>query len=147
MNALTQTEKQQLERAIKYYQPVLKQTGVSLVMEDLRATLAERYKQNPVIVFIGNQDEKTSLVLPLEWKDFQDLHLDESTYQSALKAYYQHKDHSAWRYLSRPNPWMQKNAKYVRACPQSVSRLKAALICPNFSLNSSNRAGYSPHSS
>ncbi|KTD63877.1 ankyrin repeat domain-containing protein [Legionella spiritensis] len=121
MNALTQREKQHLKRAIKYYQPVLKQAGVSVVMEDLRATLAERYQQNPATVFIDNQGEKTSLALPLDWGSFQDLHLDESTYRSALKAYYQHKDHCAWRYLSRPNPWMHKNAKYVNVNPDNTA--------------------------
>ncbi|KTD61656.1 HipA domain-containing protein [Legionella spiritensis] len=39
-----------------------------------------------------------------------------------------------------------KIPKRIRACIHSVSRLKPVLICSNYSLNSSNRAGYSPHS-
>lgn len=59
------------------------------------------------------------IILPLNWEDFQALNLSEAYQQKALKAYYQHPEHSAWRYLAKPNPWMHPNAVHVDKNPDN----------------------------
>ncbi|MCE0723049.1 MULTISPECIES: hypothetical protein [Legionella] len=120
MTALTQGEQKRLEKAITHYQPMLKQASVPAVMEDLYTTLAQQYENNPATLTIEQQGNQTTITLPLGWEALQALHLDASTYQDALKAYYQHKVHSAWRYLSKPNPWMHEHASYVYVNPDNT---------------------------
>ncbi|OEH48262.1 hypothetical protein lpari_00703 [Legionella parisiensis] len=121
MTALTQGEQKRLEKAITHYQPMLQQAGVSLIMEELYAMLAQQYEQNPAAITIEHQGKQTIISLPLRWETLQALRLDVSTYQDALKAYYQHKAHSAWRYLSKPNPWMHEHASYVYVNPHNIT--------------------------
>ena len=101
MTALTQGEQARLDTAIRRYQPILQTAGSAQVMADLREALEKRFVQNPASI-----EDRTGLVipLPLVFADFRALKLDDDDYQKALKAYYQHKDHSAWRYLAKPNP-------------------------------------------
>jgi len=114
MTALSQGEQQRLAGVLNRYQPLLKTAGVEQCMSDLREELVSRYKAKPVsIEFIDGKGVKSPLVLPLEWSAFQALNLAEPNYTKALQAYYQHTEHSAWRYLSKPNPWMHANASYV----------------------------------
>ncbi|WP_412757517.1 ankyrin repeat domain-containing protein [Legionella bozemanae] len=120
MTALTKGEQQRLKRAITHYQSMLKQAGASLIMEELYAMLAQQYEHNPATITIEHQGKQTAITLPLNWEALQALHLDESTYQDALRAYYQHKAHSAWRYLSKPNPWMHEHASYVYVNPDNT---------------------------
>ncbi|HHM2299132.1 TPA: ankyrin repeat domain-containing protein [Legionella anisa] len=121
MTALTQGEQQRLKRAITHYQPMLKQASVPAVMEDLYTTLTQHYEQNPATLTIEHQGKQTTITLPLRWEALQALHLDEPTHQDALKVYYQHKVHSAWRYLSKPNPWMHEQASYVYVNPHNTA--------------------------
>ncbi|STY28675.1 ankyrin repeat protein [Legionella wadsworthii] len=120
MTALTQGEQQRLKKGINYYKPMLKQASVQFIMEELYAMLAQLYEQNPASITILNQDHATTIVLPLHWEELQNLHLGEPVYHEALKAYYQHKAHSAWRYLSKPNPWMHEHASYVYVNPYNT---------------------------
>jgi len=80
-------------------------------LEACREQLRQRYHANPATIII---DEK-KIVLPLEWNDFIKLNLDETQKESALNAYYSHKDHTALRYLSKPNDWMSKHAFYQKS--------------------------------
>lgn len=43
-----------------------------------------------------------------------DIHGEEAQREAANRLYYNHPVHAAWRYLSRPNPWMHPRAGYVR---------------------------------
>ena len=117
MTALTQGEQKRLARAVAHYQADLTDPNRDIMME-LRTTLVTRYEARPATV---QRDDGTVLVLPLSYHDFLALNLSrdsnapqtESEYTRALTAYYQHKDHSAWRYVSKPNHWMSPNAGYV----------------------------------
>ncbi|KTD56540.1 hypothetical protein Lsan_2700 [Legionella santicrucis] len=113
MTALTQGEQQQLQAMAKRYQPLLKQAGVDEVMSHLRNTLQVHYEAHPATISIQKKGHNKKLILPLEWKSFKNLHLFPRQKAQAFKAYYQNKAHTAWRYLSKPNPWMHQDASYV----------------------------------
>jgi len=72
-------------------------------------------EKNPAKISIEDRE----LTLPYDWAAFKALNLEGSERELALKAYYQHKDHSAWRYLSKPNPWMHRAASYVCVNPDN----------------------------
>ena len=110
MTALTQGEQQRLKAAIKYYQPMLNTAGVPHLMDALREQLRKRYEAHPISIV---DEQGTSITLPMDFSALQALHLNPVTYQNALIAYYQHKDHSAWRYILKPNPWIDPDASYV----------------------------------
>jgi hypothetical protein len=109
MTALSRGEQKRLDAAIKQYQPLLKNAGTTTVINDLRDRLIERYEAHPACLIMEGQ----TLNLPLGMDELKQLNLSENQYQEALKAYYRHKDHTAWRYLSKPNPWMHPEAAYV----------------------------------
>jgi hypothetical protein len=110
MTALTEGEQRRLEAVTTHYQPRLKDVGVPAVMDDLRQQLRERYEANPASI---EDKEGKTIKLPMDVHAFKALNLDPDDYQKALIAYYQHKVHSAWRYLAKPNPWMNPEAAYV----------------------------------
>ncbi|WP_115705294.1 ankyrin repeat domain-containing protein [Legionella sainthelensi] len=109
MTALTQGEQKRLHAAIERYEPLLKQAGAPAVLEDLRYTLESHYRANPAVLATENE----SIYLPLSWNDFVALSLTPMQREKALKAYYQNKPHTAWRYISKPNHWMHEDAGYV----------------------------------
>lgn len=113
MTALTQGEQTQLQAVIDRYQSLLHQAGVSQVMIDLRSTLQAHYEAHPALLNIQKEDHHEDLVLPMTWNDFAALRLTPEQKEQALIAYYQNKAHTAWRYLSKPNPWMHEHASYV----------------------------------
>ena len=108
MRALTQGEQQRLEGANQKYHPEINRLGAPRIISELKDLLIERYRANPAKV--KTEDGKL-IALPLEFDKLASLPAD--TKAQALKSYYQHPDHSAYRYLSKPNPWMSKNAAYV----------------------------------
>ncbi len=110
MTALSTGEQKRLDNAIRHYHPVLKSKGVNNLINDLRSQLRDRYERNPAFIISAKGNR---IVLPMDFAEFKKLQLSEGDYQLALKAYYQHKDHSAWRYLQKPNPWMNPDASYV----------------------------------
>lgn len=109
MTALTQGEQKRLETVKAQYQSLIEQTGVDKIIEELRLKLIGRYQLNPAIVMI--KDVET--ILPYDFNAFKALNLSVEDESRALKAYYHHKDHTAWRYLQKPNPWMHPKASYV----------------------------------
>ena len=111
MRGLTVGEARRLEAVIARYQPVLREMGVPQVMMDLKETLKRRYEARPALMI--RDDEETPLGLPMQWDDFQAQALSETELNRAFKAYYEHKDHTAFRYLSKPNPWMHASATHV----------------------------------
>jgi hypothetical protein len=114
MIALSQGEQQRLQAATARYQPKIHEAGVASIIGDLRTTLKNRYDEHPATL--------GELTLPFRWTDFQALNLAEPDYTQALKAYYQHPNHSAWRYLAKPNPWMHKQAAYVYINEEQTER-------------------------
>lgn len=110
MTALTQGEKKRLDEAIKYYQPTISKLGVKNIINELRERLQQRYKENPASI---TTEDGTTLALPMTFAELEALKLNEIDYQKALIAYYQNKNHTAWRYLAKPNHWMHPDASYV----------------------------------
>jgi hypothetical protein len=51
--------------------------------------------------------------LPFSWSDFKNLPLPPQERKQALQAYYQHRIHTAYRYLLKPNHWLASNASFV----------------------------------
>lgn len=113
MTSLTQGEQTQLQAVIDRYQSLLHHAGVSQVMMDLRSTLQEHYESQPALLTIQKNSHHEELALPMAWNDFAALRLTSEQKEEALRAYYQNKAHTAWRYLSKPNSWMHEYASYV----------------------------------
>ncbi len=112
----------QLNLTSNYYCPLLNPTGVIQIINDLRAQLKARYEANPARIDLAKLyggRMAACIVLPLNWADFQALNLSEAYQQKALKTYYQHPEHCAWRYLAKPNPWMHPNAVHVDTDPDN----------------------------
>jgi hypothetical protein len=115
MRALTQGEQARLAELEGCYSLLLDATTVEEVMADLRETLAARYEANPATISIQDPitNDVTVFELPLSWEKFEQLQLNAEDKARALKAYYEHPDHTALRYLSKPNHWMHPEASYV----------------------------------
>ncbi len=119
IKALSTAEKNFLQRATDHYDVQLKELTVPVIMDNLRSTLCARYKEKPAQIV---SDAGVTIDLPMHWIDFKALELCKSgvegqstEHQRALEAYYQHKDHTAFRYLLKPNPWIHSNASYVNS--------------------------------
>jgi len=110
MTALTEGEQQRLSELQTYYQETIITTGVNNIFYDLLCQLESRYEKNPAFITRDNGQE---IKLPLKWDDFEALQLSEPEKDRALKAYYQDNNHTAIRYLSKPNKWMAPNASHV----------------------------------
>ena len=110
MHALTTGEQQRLAQAIEAYKLTMDGAGVPFLMELLRAQLIERYHTHPAT---STRDEGTPFTLPLTYEEYRALALSADEQKRALEAYYQHKNHTALRYLSKPNAWMHPRAGYV----------------------------------
>ena len=115
MIGLSINEQKRLGRVINEYKSVVKDIGVVNLMNDLKIMLLERYKQHPAIIAICEKDTE----LPSSWKDFQSLGLSKKHQEESIKAYSKHPDHTAWRYLSKPNPWMSPEAAYSVVNPHN----------------------------
>ena len=109
MSALSRGEARRLEAAIQYYKKPMDVAGIPNLMTCLSEKLIERYDANPASITIDGQP----IVLPFIHEDFKKLNLVGVNKDEALKAYYNHPDHTAWRYLSKPNHLMHPNAAYV----------------------------------
>ena len=110
LRALTTGELKRLEAARLCYAAHIEQAGVMHIVDDLRKTLLMRYQQNPAKIKVKDQE----IILPASWDEFQSLDLDEQSYQNALISYYKNQNHTAWRFLLKPNPWIAPNAAFIR---------------------------------
>ncbi|TAL64171.1 MAG: hypothetical protein EPN84_03800 [Legionella sp.] len=111
MKVLTSGEKKRLAKLLAQYEPqVQKKGGVARVMNNLRATLTQRYQAEPALYL---SDKGVPCPLPVEYADFIALNLSSAEKKRALKAYYENKNHTALRYISKPNHWMHQKASYV----------------------------------
>lgn len=127
---LTDAEERRLEKTTRHYQPFIdKLGGVEPCINLLLQALITRYNQNPIDVEIGPIiDRKTrrvntlSMRLPVDWDSFMALPLTKENREKALKLYYRHPLHGAYRFFSemdRPGPWLSPDAEW-----QSVARFK-----------------------
>src|SRR3990167_2387883 len=110
MKGLTQGEQRRLAAANEKYKAILVNAGVNNLIDDLRLQLKARFLQNPATI---TMDDGSLKELPVLYTDFIKLELSENEKSRALEAYYRHKDHTALRYLAKPNMWMHRNASYV----------------------------------
>lgn len=115
MHALSTGEQKRLEAAISLYKPLMREKGVENLFNDLKKQLVQRYEANPAQITVNG----AKLSLPLSWQEFNKLTLTSTQREEALKAYYQNADHTAWRYLSKPNSWMANDASYVLINPEN----------------------------
>ncbi|MBA2649007.1 MAG: hypothetical protein H0U75_05290 [Legionella sp.] len=114
MTALTTGEQSRLQAALTRYNPTLQKKGmVSEIMQNLRHLLQCRFEEKPAVIAIERDGVESSLRLPFLWINFEKLTLSPQERKAANTAYHQHKDHTAWRYLSKPNPWMHPKASHV----------------------------------
>lgn len=123
MLTLTQEESKIIARIRSHYKDQMHALGgVNAVFNDFKKSLARRYQKKPATI----QLEEATILLPLSWIDFQQLkitfRLTNQQYQQALKSYYQHPVHTAWRYLLKPNPWMHHDAAYVYFNPTTKAQ-------------------------
>jgi hypothetical protein len=117
ITGLTPGEQRRLEAVTRHYHAQLDlkdKEKVEQVMMQLRNNLEERYETYPARFKNKNGIE---IKLPMDYASFKNIQkellFDKEDIEEASKAYYQHKDHSAWRYLAKPNPWMSTQASYV----------------------------------
>ncbi|MFN7096366.1 MAG: hypothetical protein ACK4PR_02215, partial [Gammaproteobacteria bacterium] len=110
IRALTPAEEKRLNKLKAHYAPMIEQAGVDNLLTWLKEFLADRYTAAPAVVTLMNGKE---LSLPVSWAEFEQLELTPAERELANKAYYKHKDHTALRWLSKPNRWMSPRASYV----------------------------------
>ena len=107
LRALSQEEQKQLESALKKYRPEIQQKGgISSAFEQMKAEIAQYYQSHPAKI----KTWFSEYTLPLTWEEFQELPIRSS--KKAKEAYYRDPWHTAWRYLSKPNPWIDPDARY-----------------------------------
>ena len=76
--------------------------------------LITRYEEAPSAINITDlEGEVKNLALPWSWEEFNKLSLSNKEKENALIAYYKDKNHTAWRFLEKPNPWMHPNAFFT----------------------------------
>lgn len=118
MVALTSAEQLQLTAVTTHYQARLQQVGLDNLMNGLRQWLLTRYQAQPAILQIQGR----AIPLPYDWQALMRLDFNLQQQQDALKAYFQHPDHSAWRYLLKPNPWVNMRAQHVEVNPSNTQQ-------------------------
>lgn len=109
MTALTPMEQHHLDKAQQHYDSLLAARGIAEIIDSLRAELTSLYLAHPAVILVNEQ----RITLPIDWEGFNALQLTGATRQEALKAYYQNKYHTALRYLSRPNHWIDPSASFT----------------------------------
>ena len=115
MRALSEGERARLARATAHYAPKIRELGSPAIISQLKQLLASRYHSNPATLV---QDDHRTITLPIDWHQFQALALTAGERQRALVAYYQNKNHTALRFLSKPNPWIHPQAPFVMTSEQ-----------------------------
>lgn len=95
--------------------------GIETVIKDFRRELSKRYEERPArFLLTSSEGDAIPFTLPLSFDDLESLKdsegLTESQYTDALKAYYQHVEHTVWRFLTSPNPWVAPDAQYKNSC-------------------------------
>ena len=139
MVSLTSGEESRLQRLMQYYAPIIDSMGgIMVVFKEFVKRLEDEYEAKPAVINVIDYDSPVSnttttssnesyedpgirtdtlrIELPLKWSEYvevwkPDLYPIEQ--QRALIAYHKHTIHTAWRYLQKPNNWIDTNAMYV----------------------------------
>lgn len=112
MRQLTPEEKNRLANILNHYKPVIdKNGGVEQTFQMLVRSLQQRYLFNKATLKTG--DGRT-IELPLTWEEWeqQAVSFNFETKENALKAYYKDKIHTALRYFSIPNRWINESSEH-----------------------------------
>jgi len=116
MRALSAEEQKIFDRVCTHYQSAIdKLGGVENAFINLQNFLQQRYEKNPAKILDKNKKE---IILPYDFIDFKQIvkFLTPGYRAIALEAYYQHADHTAARFLAKPNYWMSSKAEFVVVC-------------------------------
>ncbi len=108
----------------RYAQQMESKGGVDAVFEEFKTLLQQRYLRNPATAAVGEKkDEQRLITLPLTWTELQQMAEfnpgTKATHEQIYAAYAKNCDHSAWRYLSKPNQWLNRNASFVYVDPNN----------------------------
>jgi hypothetical protein len=119
MRALNQAEEEIVNKVRGRYHSQLAQRGeVAGTFEAFKDLLCQRYRDNPAqLTLIDSLGNEEVIELPLERGEFVGLvesrNLTVEQVQQAMRAYYQHQEHCAYRYFLKPNPWMHPGAQFI----------------------------------
>jgi len=103
MRRLTDEEQLRMKRVKNHYIARIRAEGVEPLLDQLRATLRQRYEANPARLLLANGE---SIKLPCSWEDFNQLNLLPDDRVKAEQSYFANRDHGALRWLSKPNRWL-----------------------------------------
>jgi hypothetical protein len=123
MVGLSPNEERLLDAVQAHYDPILQEKGgIDAVMGEFKTWLQAQYETSLATIstpVADHPDTLEEIKLPFEWQALQALatQLTPEQYQDALKAYYAHDTHTAYRYLSKPNHWMHPEASNVCVNP------------------------------
>jgi hypothetical protein len=115
MTALTEGEKKRFDFAIEKYQPMIKKMGIDSIINKLRSHLIIIYEQQPACLVIG--DKQTNLPALAIRDFFRNAGLNKEDTKKVFEAYFTHPAHTAFRFLSKPNPFIHPKANYVNRSP------------------------------
>jgi hypothetical protein len=108
MRPLSAAEESRIRTAEAHYQTHIQATGgLDECFEQLKVNLTQRYENAPAQLELTNG---STIPLPSSWTEFEALALLPQEREHALTAYYQHKTHTALRYISKPNCWMSEDS-------------------------------------
>ena len=125
---LTVREEHRLKELYDHYKPLIDEHGVELLMAELRKELIQVYNQNPAKVVITNDKEAEKILfLPVDMDSLLASLKSPELKEQVFQAYYQHKIHTALRFVSNPNPWLWREAEYVIRQPS-----RPDLCCSHF---------------
>jgi hypothetical protein len=111
MRDLSPMEISIIEKLSAHYQGDIHHLGGDAkILKMLHLLLIKRYQEHPAT---ATNDKNEEIELPYDFESFRKLRLDPQTYAKALECYYQHPIHTALRYLSKPNLWMNPEANYI----------------------------------
>ncbi len=117
MRALSPQEQASVAQIEAAYKETMKNLGSTEVIASLKQTLEEKYLADEASRTIILNSE--SYQLPFEWSElqtfFKEHKVTSKQRQSILEIYYKNNNHTAYRYLSKPNRWMSDNAGYVNS--------------------------------
>ena len=121
MTGLTPEEEKLLAKIERAYKPAIleHQDGVEGVLNDLREDAKNAFlaQENLSKRQVTLREGQLTLDLPFEYEAFLELTqrhaLSDEEIQKAKTVYYDNIYHTAWRYIAKPNPWMDQNASYV----------------------------------
>ena len=111
MRILTAQEKKCLAGVTAHYEPIIAELGLDNLFTALCVDLKGRYEHRPAQITINDE----TIFLSFRLEDLNKLYKDfpGEAKKDVLKSYFKDKNHTALRFLSKPNLLMAPDAKYV----------------------------------